>query len=122
VIRRWIGRWLIAVATIHTAFSFIVFHGTFSDIVARGIWNSVGEDPLRGAVAWFFLFGGALLAFGLAVDALERSGSAGAMRPLAWALLVVAILGIILMPVSGFWLVLPAAIGLFIKSQQRTSP
>ena len=119
--KRWIGRWIIAVAVIHTCFAFVVFQPTLAGIVERGVWNSIGEDPMRGAVAWFVLFGGALLAFGIAVDALEQSGSAGPTRPLAWSLLVVALMGIILMPVSGFWLVLPAVVGLFATSKHRTS-
>lgn len=116
---RWIGRSLIAVAVIHSAFALIAFRPTLADIVRRGVWNSVGEDPLRGAVAWFVLFGAVLLLFGIAIDALERSEAIRSAPSLAWGLLVLAVLGTVLMPVSGFWLVWPAVAGLFVKSTRR---
>ena len=115
---RWIGLWLIAVAALHTVFAIVVFHATFADIIQRGVWNSIGEDPMRGAVAWFLIAGGFFLVCGIAIDALEKAGSVEPTRLLAWSLLLVVAIGIVLMPISGLWFMLPPVIGLFMKSKK----
>lgn len=103
----WIGRWLIVVAIIHTAFSGIVFATTVKQIIALGVFDSIGADPLRGAVAWFILFGLVLFALGLAIDEIERYSSRPPSRRLGLSLAVFVALGILLMPASGFWLAVP---------------
>ena len=110
--RAWKGRWLIAVSVVHTIFGLVVFSEPLAGIVRRGIFNSVGTDPLTGAVAWFLLFGFALFLAGLAIAELERESSRPLPRSLGWALLFVVLVGVVLMPVSGFWLALPPAVSL----------
>ena len=103
---RFAGRWLFAVAVVHTAFALVVFRAELSAIIAAGFFDAVGEDPRRAAVAWFTLFGGALAAAALAVDELELQKAP--LRRAGIALLVLVVLGIAWMPSSGFWLALPA--------------
>lgn len=111
--RIWIGRWLLGVAALHTLFAFAAYGGVLAGMGERGFIDSVGADPLRGAVAWFVLFGGGLALFAMAVSPLERLGSqTPALRRLGWGLLALTTLGIALMPASGFWLALPPAIAL----------
>lgn len=87
-----------------------MFAPIVQQMAADGIYNSVGEDPMRGAVTWFFFAGFLMALLGMAVDLLEKHGAGRAMKTLGVTLLVFCILGIILMPVSGFWLMLiPAA-------------
>lgn len=115
--KRWIGRWIIAVAALHTVFGLVVFHGLIAQIIQRGIWNSIGDDPLRGAVAWFLLAGGFMAVAGLAIDVCERS--AVPLRSTGWSLLVVTLLTIVLMPVSGAWLLLPPALAMVLRGKPR---
>lgn len=115
----WKGMWLLAVAAVHTAFAAIVFLPQWQDIVRRGVFDSVGSDPMRGAVVWFGLFGAALALLGWAIVLLERSPTPpAALRPLGMGVLALALLGIVLMPASGFWLALPPALALC----RRTPP
>ena len=109
--QRWIGRWMIAVAAIHTVFAFVVFHPTLADILKDGVWNSIGDDPMRGAVAWFLLCGGFILICGLAIDIYERSNTAGSLKAVGWGLLLVTAFGVVLMPISGLWLLIPPIVG-----------
>jgi hypothetical protein len=102
------GRWLFAVAVIHTAFAFIVFRAELLAIARDGFLNAIGEDPMRGAVAWFTLFGGAIALAAIAVDELEARGAP--LRRAGAALLVLVALGIVWMPASGFWLAIPAVL------------
>jgi len=110
--RRWIGRSIIAISIIHTIFAFVVFWMPIQQILADGLFNVVGEDPMRGAVTWFFFAGIFMAATGFAVDLIEKSGVHMSLRPLGIFLLIFTILGIIMMPVSGFWLILLPAVGM----------
>ena len=102
--KRWIGRWLVAVAVLHTGVALALFGNTYRTMWSDGLWGAG-----HSAAAWLLLFGILALAAGLAVSAVERSG-ARLPRSLGVALLGLAVLGIVLMPVSGFWLVLPPAL------------
>jgi hypothetical protein len=113
----WAGPWLIVVAALHTIYAAVAFAQPLQQIAARGVWDSIGHDPLLGAVAWFVLFGFVLALLGWAVLQLEGAGAQGAssLRPLGIGLLALALLGIALMPASGFWLALPAAFALCMR-------
>ncbi|TXT37549.1 MAG: hypothetical protein FD135_3542 [Comamonadaceae bacterium] len=109
---RWIGRWIMAVAALHTLVGLVMFQTPLTAMASGGWWDSVGHDPTRGVAAWFMLFGGPLLALGLAIDALEQHPSTRAMPTLGWLMLLLCAMGALWMPVSGFWLCLPPGIAL----------
>lgn len=110
---RWKGPWLIAVAALHTVYAALVFLPQWRDMAAQGVVASVGADPMLGAVAWFALFGALLALLGWAVLWAERHApEPSLLRPLGWALLALAGMGIALMPDSGLWLLLPPALAL----------
>lgn len=116
--RRWIGLWIIAVSALHTLFALFAFAPPLRAMLGEGLWNSVGANPLRGAVAWFLLSGGFMLVAGLAVDASERSDGASLPRAVGWSLLIVTLICIILMPVSGAWLLLPPSIAMILRGNR----
>lgn len=115
---RWIGRWLIAVSALHTLFALVVFQSPLADIWKAGVFDAVGRDPARGAVVWFVLFGAAVLLFGLAVDVLEK---AKIQLPvvIGLCLLLLAVIGVCLMPRSGFWLLFPPAVFALFRALAR---
>ncbi len=110
--RAWIGHWLMAVAALHTVFALIVFQQPLFGILQRGVFNTVGRDPLAAATVWFLLFGVVLALLALAVTTLERNGQAQGLRQLGMGVLALTACGVILMPASGFWLVIPAGVAL----------
>ncbi|MDZ4814486.1 MAG: DUF6463 family protein [Pseudomonadota bacterium] len=118
--KHWIGSWIIGVSLLHTVFAMIVFKSVLLTVIQRGVFNAVGTDPKIGAVVWFVLFGNALFICGVAVLALER-GSAAIPRSLGWSLLVLTILGVVLMPSSGFWLAFPPAIALVLRKNVNSA-
>jgi hypothetical protein len=109
--RRWIGRALMGIAAVHLAFGLVVFWAKLAEIAARGVFNSVGTDPEIGAVVWFVLFSAPFYLLGLLVDEMEKRGQQ-LPKTLGWGLLAMAVLGVVLMPDSGFWLVLPVGFAL----------
>jgi hypothetical protein len=114
--RVWIGYWLLFVASLHTLYAVIAFGDVYGRIAARGIFNTVGRDPLTAAAVWFVLFGAGMALIGGAIVSLERSQQNSSFRILGIGLLLLCTLGIVLMPASGFWLGLPAAYGLLRSS------
>ena len=113
--KHWNGPWLMGVAVIHTGFAIAMFGGVLRGVVARGVFDSVGADPMVGAVVWFVLFGVMVFVCGLAVAALDRATGGELPRPLGWSLLALASLGVVLMPASGFWLAFPPAIAILVR-------
>lgn len=101
-----------AVAALHTGFALTVFQQPLLGILQRGVFDTVGRDPLTAAAVWFLLFGVVLALLALAVTTLERNGQVQGMRPLGIGVLALTACGVILMPASGFWLVIPAGIAL----------
>ena len=117
---RWIGRWLIAVAVLHTLFALVVFKAPLAQIVEAGVFDTVGRDPLRGAVVWFVLFGAMSLLLGLAIDAMEKA-KLRLPSAIGICLLLLAIIGVVLMPSSGFWLLFPPALYTVLKRPQAAN-
>lgn len=110
--KRWIGRWLIAVAVAHTIVGVLMGSGALATILDRGVLNSVGADAQTGVIVWFFLFGALLALMGMAVDTLEKGERFEGARSLGIGTGLMALAGVVLMPVSGFWLAIPAVVGL----------
>ncbi len=118
--RRWIGRWLLVVGIVQA----LLGAGTYIDpvvaIVREKLWNTVDAVPGRPLAFWL-IFAGLLLAL---LGALAHWIEAREPLPrfLGWTLLVFAVLGIVLMPISGFWFLLPPAAGILARRGQRPSP
>ena len=112
--KQWIGRWLMVVAVIHIVAAVAIYHRIFGLIGERGVFNTVAGDPVIGAFVWSLFFGCVAFCGGLAVDAVEKSSGA-IPKTLGWILIVIALVGIVLVPVSGFWLVFPPAVGILLR-------
>jgi hypothetical protein len=111
---RWIGRWLMGVGLLHTAVALLLFHGPLLGIARDGFWNAVDGYPGRPLAFWFVYSGFWMLLLGAVVDWVElRLGATP--RLLGWSLLGMGAAGCILMPVSGFWLALPPAVGILMR-------
>lgn len=110
--QRWIGPCLLGVAALHTAVGLLLFTPVLAELLRLGWWDSVGGHALRGAVVWFLLFGAPLALLATLVRPLQQVAQWRALRHLGWGLLALAAFGASLMPVSGFWLVLPPALAL----------
>lgn len=119
----WIGRYLIAVAGLHTVAAIFLYGPVFLGMLERGVFNTVNRDPLRSAAIWFLLFGGPLFLLGVIINSLEHKHDFTEAGKLGLGILITCVLGVILMPASGFWLAIPAALALMsIRTNQRQHP
>jgi hypothetical protein len=115
---RWIGRWLIVVGALHVLYGLVVHAASWQDIASAGFFDAVAGHVERGRAVWFLLVGPVLLLAGLAIDALE----AAQVRVPALAgvaMLAMTAFCLVLMPRSGFWLAIPPALALILRTTRR---
>lgn len=116
--KRWIGRWIIGVGIIHVAVGILMFGEPLLAILRDGVWNAVDGHPGRPLAFWFVFLGLFTIVFGSLLDWIEGRGLS-TPGLVSWAFLVLAVLGIVTMPVGGGWLLLPAALGMVVRSSRR---
>lgn len=108
-IKRQSGLFLGLTGCLHIVIGFIIFWNPLNEIVSAGVFNAVGHDYPRAAAVWFqfsglfMVFGALLMGWVVKTKGLELPKSVG------WCLLAISVIGVILMPVSGFWLAMPQA-------------
>lgn len=99
------GRWLIILGALHLLYGGVAFAGALADIGGDGLLNTVDGHDDREAAFWYFVSGLliGLLGF-LAVWAEARTGTLP--RFLGWSLVGLGVAGVVLMPISPFWVVI----------------
>ncbi len=80
----------------------------FSEIISDGIVGAIDPDPWRGALFWFLFFGFVTMILGWFIHLMERADHA-IPRTVAWQIGALALAGGLLIPASGFWLLLPVS-------------
>lgn len=88
------------------------------DLWRSGIIGQAETDPLRMAMVWFLMFGFLLIFSGMVLHRLELSGGK-LSRGLAWGLGGLCAIGVLLMPVSGFWLGFIPALQIWRRAANR---
>ena len=112
---RLIGRLLIATALAHVVVGVAVYHRQLRAICDDGILNAVMPHYDRRAAFWFLLFAPALLMLGQITNRAVESGDARTLKVVAWNLLAIGVVGVVLMPISGFWALI-ALVPLFLRA------
>lgn len=118
--KKWIGKWVMFVALGHTAVAIAFFGSAYRELLGRGLYNTV-NSATAGLAVWFALFGAVLFIVGMLVSALE-SRQVAVPKTVGVALLLLTVLGVVLMPVSGFWLMLPAIAAILLKKTPAIRP
>ena len=111
--KNWRGFWLMAVAFIHTVFALLMFADDYRSLYDNGIINSITSVQVHGAV-WFFLFGQVLFIVGLLVRHYELAMECNIPRSISINLLLLTVIGVVLMPASGFWLIFPVVFSMLL--------
>ncbi len=102
----------------------LVFHSRqLAAIAGDGFFDAVELDPAqfdRETAFWHLTFGTTVLILGALVHwAQARTGSLPAF--LGWSLLAFGVAGVILIPVSGFWAVLPQAVLMLVVARREVA-
>lgn len=102
-----IGLIIMIIGILHSLLGLVTFSGSFAEMISGGLVNTA--TSLENNLAFWFTFSGFLIIFlGYLGNYLEKKNLA-LPKPLGWMLLAGSLLGVIILPVSGFWIVfLPA--------------
>lgn len=107
-----LGPALVLIGVGHAVCTLVLFPDGVATIVGRGVAGAITPDTPAEAQAafWFGLFAPALVFMGWLASHALVAGDGVLLGLLAWFLVGTAVVGIVVMPVSGFWAVL--AVGL----------
>ena len=104
------GALLVGIGALHTVFGASVYRRSLAGIWRAGFFNAVAAETSRKHAFWFIFSGLLLIVLGQLCFWVERSLGRPLPPFVGWELLALGLLGAMLMPVSGFWLVIAAAI------------
>jgi hypothetical protein len=90
----------------------------FGEIAAAGVVGAIEGDRVRTVLFWYLFFGLALLMLGWALDRWESRGDV-LPASVGWQLVVLALLGGLLVPASGFWLALAPGVWILRRAHER---
>ena len=105
---------LIATGILHNLIGFVLGFEVLAGMVRDGLFNSTLVQFDRQAIFWFLFSGFAMMLWGVLIANLER-----VPNTFSWSLLILSVLGVIIMPASGFWLVIPQALYMLWQNQKR---
>ncbi len=118
--RRLSGPLLMATGVLDLLVCLLLYPGPLAAIAQDGFFNAVELDPAqldRETAFWHVTFGTTVLILGGLVHwAQARTGTLPAF--LGWSLLAFGLFGGTLVPVSGFWVVLPQAVLMLVVARQ----
>ncbi len=121
--RRLSGPLLMATGVLDLLYVFVFHSGQLAAIAQDGFFDAVETNPAlfdREVAFWHLTFGATVLILGGLVHwSQARTGTLPAF--LGWSLLALGVAGVILMPVSGFWAILPQAVLMLVVARRGRS-
>lgn len=117
---RFSGYWLYVTSIIHVLVGVWLYAEPLKNIAQSGFFNAVEPFCDRNTAFWFLMFVPLLFAIGQLCCWAQIQGIALPIF-LGWCLLATSIVGIVLMPISGFWLLIPPSVLIIIASHQSKS-
>lgn len=119
--RALIGPLLVSVGVVHVGLTPFLHGDSFRSVLEAGVIGSIEADPdqsrLRGLGFWYATAGIGTIALGTVVTSVERQ-SRTPPAGLPWVLAGIGAWGVLLMPVSPFW-VFPGLAGLTVARRRR---
>ena len=117
--KHWKSNWIITVAIIHTIYAIVVFKADYLSLYENNIVSSITSAHV-GLAVWFFLFGQVLFIVGQLMRSYEKETCQKIPNSIGINLLALTLLGVIIMPASGFWLMFPPVMALLIEGKKKS--
>lgn len=116
--KQWIGKSIFIIGIMHTIFGLVVMHKVLLHIVQSGVFNTIHGQVEREAVFWFLFSGFGLIIIGALINWIEKLGYV-LPQFLHWSFLAITFTGLVIMPMSGFWLLLVPCAGFIMQLTGR---
>ena len=104
---------------LHTVVFLVTCGRYYLDILKDGLWNAIGADAMRAAAVWALVVGILLILWGETLQHYQNATGKPAPTFIGWSVLVFSIIGILAMPLSGFWLFIPQAIIILAANRKK---
>jgi hypothetical protein len=119
------GYWLMAVSMLHVVVGVWIFAEPLMQMIQDGWFNTVAPNPLapfydREDAFWFLMFTPFLVSIGQ-LCFWSHANNIPLPQFLGWMLLLTAIVGVSLEPISGCWLFIPPALLMLMASKNSRS-
>ena len=111
------GTFLVVTGVIHTVYALFLGKDTFVEMIRDGVINSTGDNYSRAFALWFLVCGIILIFWGQTLQYYIKKEQKPAPLSLGYGLLIFAVAGCIVEPISGFWLFLPQALVIIIANR-----
>ena len=109
-----------AFAAVHLVVSFVLFGGPLQEILGAGVGGGLGWSFEMLSAFWFLMFTWPLFLLGFVAQwGYAQTGRVPALRVLGWGLSGVAALSVIVLPVSGLWLFVPAGVLVLVAERRE---
>ncbi|MDR3057011.1 MAG: DUF6463 family protein [Prevotella sp.] len=112
------GIFLIITGILHTIVALVLGKDTYLEIIHDGLINTIADNYTREFAFWFLICGIILIVFGQILHYYIRKEQKPAPLFLGYYLLIFAILGCIVEPISGFWLFIPQALIIILANKK----
>lgn len=111
LLSNWIGKYIVAVGVIHSSLGLVAFGSTFEQLIQAGFFNTINGEPELEFPFWFVVTGIFWIVLGLLINYIENESIP--LPPfLGWVLMSLTIIGVAMMPLSGWWLFFVPSIAL----------
>ena len=111
------GYLLIITGSLHTLFGLVSGYPWLGEMVRDGVIGAADASTERQYLVWFLTSGVGLILMGVLALGYREALSGG----FGWGLLALSLVGVILLPTSGFWLLIPQALFVLVTAS-RTVP
>ena len=115
------GLFLIITSILHNLVGFIMGWEVLKDIASEGFYNTVSGRHDRNAIFWFIFSGFTMMIIGKMMHDYIKTNNKPLPYYLGIYLLILSITGCIIMPISGFWLVLPQALIIILAARKSSA-
>lgn len=104
------GHFMIATGIIHNLLGFVMGWDVLERIASDGFVNSVNDQMDRNAIFWFLFSGFMMMILGSLMNQKLKSDQQPLPTSQGYFLLALTVIGCVMMPISGFWIVIPQAL------------
>ena len=113
------GIFLMATGILHSIVAIALGKEVFWEIIQDGVIHVISQDYTRSFAFWFLICGIFVILLGGVLHYYIKKEQKPAPLFLGYSILVLAIFGCIVEPISGFWLFLPQALIMIIANQKK---
>jgi uncharacterized membrane protein len=115
-----VARLLMLTGIGHFLLGLVLFRAPLAAIIDEGVFSTIGYGQFdRASAFWFLLFGPACVLLGQLVGHGIKRGDRRTLTLIGWNLLAMGVGGALVMPISGFWILIALA-PLILRQASRT--